>query len=356
MISGLFFISLLSFSYSQEPDPRQDLIEAGREERSIVSQIEEIDIALGTLREEKEQIKEETQTFETQKLEQAKKVALATLELESKKTDLNKTLRALYKLHKRGLARVVFGAESPIELRRRSSYLLSLVQLSTKKLDAYKLALSKREQEQKLLATTNQQLRSSQEKLLLKEQELEEKRLSKQYILTDVRQKRTRALQLLSEINRSRKNLQEQIPIPTKSSSTPFSSLYGKLPWPVQGTLIRRFGKQKNDVNQLVDNHGIDIEAPFGSPVRTVAAGKVILAEFIPAYGMTIAIQHDTYSTIYAHLNGLNVRKGQVVSPRTIIGYVGNTGLTDTTNRYILGFEIRKNRLPQDPLPWLTRR
>ena len=351
-----FFLGVLFSAFAQEPDPRQALIDAGREERSILEQIEEIDRTYSSIQQEKQTLQEDIQSFESQKTDQATRVAEATLELETKKDELNKTLRALYKLHRRGLARVVFGAESPVELRRRSSYLLSLVQLSTKKLNAYKEALSKQETAQNQLANTNQQLSSAQEKLLLKEQELEERKRSKQSILTDVRDKRARALQLLSEINRSRQNLQEQIPVPQKRSNISFSTLYGKLPWPVQGTLIRRFGKQKDSAKQLVDNHGIDIEAPFGSPVRAVASGQVILAEFIPAYGMTIAIQHDAHSTIYAHLNGLNVRKGQQVSTRTIIGYVGNTGLTDTTNRYILGFEIRKNRKPQDPLPWLSRR
>jgi len=347
---------LLSFALSQAPDPRQTLIEAGKEERSILSQIEDLDISLSALRAEKAELQNQTTAFENQKLEQSERVAKATIDLQEKKNDLNKTLRALYKLHKRGIARVVFGAESPIELRRRSSYLLSLIQLSTKKLDAYKDALSNQEQEQQTLSATKQQLNATQEQLLFKEQELEQLRSSKQTILTDVRQKRSTALKLLSEINRSQQNLQEQIPVPQNIQTSSFSSLYGKLPWPVQGKLIRRFGKQKDDQNRVVKNRGIDIEAPFGSPVRAVANGKIILAEFIPAYGMTIAIQHGNHSTIYSHLNGLNVRKGQTVSGGTTIGYVGNTGLTDTTNRYILGFEIRKSRVAKDPLPWLRRR
>jgi len=348
-----FFLHL---ALAQDPDPRQTLIEAGRQERSILSQIEDIDISLAALRTEKDDLQKKTQDFENQKIEQSENVAKATIELQEKKQDLNKTLRALYKLHKRGIARVVFGAESPVELRRRSSYLLSLIQLSTKKLNAYKVALNNQEKEQSSLAETKKQLSTTQEELLLKEQELEQMLQSKQKVLSDVRSKRSRALKLLSEINRSRQNLQEQIPVPKNVKTSSFSSLRGQLPWPVSGKLIRRFGKQKDEKNRIVESRGIDIEAPFGSSVRAVAGGKVILAEFIAAYGMTIAIQHDNHSTIYSHLNGLNVRKGQMVSSGSTIGYVGNTGLTDTTNRYILGFEIRKNRIAQDPLPWLKRR
>ena len=42
--------------------------------------------------------------------------------------------------------------------------------------------------------------------------------------------------------------------------------------------------------------------------------------------------------------------------PGSVIGLVGNTGLTDENNGYLLGFEIRYNRTPQDPLPWLMPR
>ncbi|MEC7983898.1 MAG: peptidoglycan DD-metalloendopeptidase family protein [Myxococcota bacterium] len=354
MIWLLLFLSV----FAQDPNPRQTLIEAGNEERSLLSQIQDLDLKLAALQEEREDLQDEYQQFKTQKEERAVLVANATKNLRRKKEELNQTLRALYKLHRRGLARIIFGAENPAEIRRRGAYLLSLIRLSTIKLNSYQEALNQQKQAQGALEQSNRDLSIANENILLKEQELNQQKEEKERFLANVRTKRQTALQLLSEINRSRKNLQEQIPY---QSSAPkkqnFKSLYGKLPWPVQGRLIRRFGKQFDQMTQQTINHlGIDIEADFGTPVRAVSGGKVMLSQFIPAYGQTVAVQHGAYSTIYAHLNGIKVRKGQYVKQGTVVGYVGNTGLTDMTNRYILSFEIRYNRKAQDPIPWLRRR
>jgi murein DD-endopeptidase MepM/ murein hydrolase activator NlpD len=81
----------------------------------------------------------------------------------------------------------------------------------------------------------------------------------------------------------------------------------------------------------------------------------VTLAQFIPAYGHTVAISHGSYSTIYAHLNGILVSQGQQIQTGSTIGQVGNTGLTDQNNQTLLTFEIRYNKTPQNPLPWLER-
>ena len=72
-------------------------------------------------------------------------------------------------------------------------------------------------------------------------------------------------------------------------------------------------------------------------------------------YGQTVAIQHGTYKTVYAHLAGIRVRQGQRVSQGDVIGLVGNTGLTDGQG-YVLTFEVRYNGTKQDPRQWLRPR
>ena len=71
--------------------------------------------------------------------------------------------------------------------------------------------------------------------------------------------------------------------------------MYGELPWPVNGTLFRRFGRQKDPITgESINSLGIDIQAPFGTPVRVVSNGVVSLAQFIPAYGQTVAVDHGS--------------------------------------------------------------
>ncbi len=98
-------------------------------------------------------------------------------------------------------------------------------------------------------------------------------------------------------------------------------------------------------------HHGVDFSARRGTPVRTVADGKILFAGWRKGgYGRMIEVTHDsTYSSRYAHLqraaqgirNGTSVHKGQV------IGYVGSTGLSTGAH---LHFELYQNHEYIDPL------
>ena len=66
----------------------------------------------------------------------------------------------------------------------------------------------------------------------------------------------------------------------------------GRLDWPVEGTIIYRFGKLVNPDNTSVTWHGIGIAAARGTPVKAVAAGTVAFAEPLSTYGNMIVIQH----------------------------------------------------------------
>ncbi|WP_417592457.1 M23 family metallopeptidase [Owenweeksia hongkongensis] len=75
-------------------------------------------------------------------------------------------------------------------------------------------------------------------------------------------------------------------------------------------------------------HNGMDFSAQIGTPVYATGDGKVIRADNrASGFGNHIRIDHGYgYTTVYAHLNEYNVRKGQKVKRGEIIGFVGNTG------------------------------
>lgn len=89
-----------------------------------------------------------------------------------------------------------------------------------------------------------------------------------------------------------------------------------------------RFGRRFHPVLKRQKLHaGVDYGAPTGTPVRAVANGRVTHAGWKGANGNLITIRHaNGYLTHYAHLSRVNVRAGQRVSKKDIIGKVGNTG------------------------------
>jgi len=125
------------------------------------------------------------------------------------------------------------------------------------------------------------------------------------------------------------------------------TSDYGKLDWPVEGTLVYTFGKDHWK--------GIGIGAPAGTPVKVVADGKVAYIRAIGTYGLSIFIDHGAGNyTIYGSLKVASVKEGQTVAKGDVIG---ETGVSDPDLPAHLHFEVRTGgRDAVDPMKWLRSR
>jgi murein DD-endopeptidase MepM/ murein hydrolase activator NlpD len=86
---------------------------------------------------------------------------------------------------------------------------------------------------------------------------------------------------------------------------------------------------------------GTDIGAPMGTPVLAAMPGRVMLADDMGGYGLTVALEHDNgmRQTLYAHMSELFVRPGDIVQQGTVIGRVGSTGASTGAH---LHFELRQ--------------
>ncbi len=118
---------------------------------------------------------------------------------------------------------------------------------------------------------------------------------------------------------------------------------------PVSGRITSGFGMRYHPILRKTKLHtGVDIAAPSGTPIRAAAAGTVIIAGWMDAYGYTVAIDHGGgVSTLYAHCSSVSVRVGQEVSQGQVIGRVGSTGWSTGPH---LHWEVRRNGQPVDPL------
>ena len=97
---------------------------------------------------------------------------------------------------------------------------------------------------------------------------------------------------------------------------------------------------------------GIDMVAPFGSPVFAADDGVVALVGATSTgYGHYVVIAHaGGFDTLYGHLSTALVSVGQVVTQGTPVGLEGSTG--NSTGAH-LHFELRVNQRPVDPTPYL---
>jgi murein DD-endopeptidase MepM/ murein hydrolase activator NlpD len=116
------------------------------------------------------------------------------------------------------------------------------------------------------------------------------------------------------------------------------------LAWPLFGPIGDPFGPRGNRFHA-----GIDIVAAVRTPVAAAASGRVSFAGFAPGgWGKLVVLTNANHvQTLYAHLSGILVRKGQTVSTGTRLGLVGMTG--DATGPH-LHFEVRLRGASVDPL------
>ena len=100
---------------------------------------------------------------------------------------------------------------------------------------------------------------------------------------------------------------------------------------------------------------GIDLLADAGTPVRASRSGKVRAAAQSKGMGNYIIIQDaGGFKTVYGHLHEIFVKNRHWVRQGQVIGTVGKTGNANkATMQAHLHFEIRKGKVPQDPLEYL---
>ena len=123
--------------------------------------------------------------------------------------------------------------------------------------------------------------------------------------------------------------------------------------WPTRGLLTSGFGVRVSPFTDTkVFHHGLDIDAPKGSPVRAAAGGKVIRCGFESLYGNIVVVDHGNgYRTFYAHLSERTVEAGDTVQRGDVIGKVGDSGRTTGPH---LHYEVHVNGLPVNPIRFMN--
>jgi murein DD-endopeptidase MepM/ murein hydrolase activator NlpD len=122
--------------------------------------------------------------------------------------------------------------------------------------------------------------------------------------------------------------------------------------WPIEGRVASSFGEREDPINGEGAFHsGIDIDAPYGTPVRAAGDGDVTGASMGSGYGRQVVINHGhDLLTVYGHLSAIAALPGQHVTRGEIIGYVGQSGRATGPH---LHYEVRIHNVPVNPHKYL---
>ena len=128
----------------------------------------------------------------------------------------------------------------------------------------------------------------------------------------------------------------------------PFSALRGKLRLPVRGELLSRFGSPRTEGGG--SSKGVFIRSTEGQQVLSIAAGRVVFADWMRGFGNLLIVDHgETYLSVYGNNEALLKQPGDAVAAGEPIATVGSTGGSAETGLY---FELRYLGKAFDPLRW----
>jgi septal ring factor EnvC (AmiA/AmiB activator) len=290
-------------------------------------------------------------------------------DLATARTQLADEIRAAYLLGRQGALQLLLNQRSPLQSARLLTYYgyysragaarLQRINADLAQLDALDAQLAQQQQS----LTGLQSLEQAQLRLL------DGARAQRERVLVSLNtrvQSREGQLQALQEQRTSLERLLEQLrqqaaarpaPIIPRGAAQPldlasaFGRLHGQLPWPVQGRVQASFGQQRASG---VAWDGVLIDTTRGSPVRSVAAGRVVYADWLPGLGLLLIVDHGAgYLSLYGHNDRLYRSVGASVAAGELIAAAGDTGGRPDPQLY---FEIRQDGRPIDPLPWFRAR
>ncbi len=222
-----------------------------------------------------------------------------------------------------------------------------------------------RKERQLALAKLDKDLSSRDQKLKARQQEQAQlERVLKTIEETLARQAREAEQQRQRELALAREEQARQQQADRRSSSPatgpvvssaggnfggPFAKAKGKLPWPVDGRLVARYGTPRGgDARTKWD--GVLIGASVGSQVRAVHGGRVVFADWLRGAGLLVILDHGNgYLSLYGHNQSLLRDAGDIVKAGDPIATVGTSGGQEAAALY---FAIRQQGRPTDPAQW----
>ncbi len=373
----------LPFLLSQQAEPPQDLsefekrlarinleIEALRKkiaaeekkEATLLSELDKITFAKTVIKNELTIYNLQMEKISQELADLRKNIAALRERLEREREAIKQTLITLYKYGKFGFFQLLLEAENMNALFTESKHLGLLAGYQQEIITAFQSTLAELG-----AAEAAQEAKRAEYGGLIKDadqkkQELEAQEAKSRALIREIQRNKKTFEQALQEQTERAEQLQslmnklasQEIVLPFRF--VPLYEKKGKLPWPMDGKIITRFGLERHpQFNTITMNNGIEIAPPQDARiVRSIHPGKVIYTDYFQGYGNLLIVDHGlNFYSLYGHCAEFLVNKGDLVRSEQPIAIAGDSGSLKGLSLY---FEIRSKAKPLDPLQWLKRR
>jgi len=280
-------------------------------------------------------------------------------QLGNQRTILSEQMRSAYSMGHQQNLKMLLNQQDPAQAGRTQEYFNYLNRARAQQIDDFLQTIEQKKSTEsalkQTLVTQNKLLTSQKDK----KRKRQRQRLQRKKLLAELSNKIKNQENTLSSLENSRgrienllKSLGELLAdIPTSpTEKQPFVSQKGKLPWPVKGRFLGRFGQSKN-YGDLKWN-GVLIKADFGTPIQVISHGRVAFSDWLQGFGFITIIDHsDGYMSLYGHSESLLKQTGDWVIAGDVIATAGDSGGQPQSGVY---FEIRSRGKPVNPSKWCS--
>jgi septal ring factor EnvC (AmiA/AmiB activator) len=322
----------------------QTLREAEVSESKVRRKLQQIDADLAGARSRLEELKREADETE--------------LELSRHRGELERQLRLAYAAGRDDWLRTVLSQRDPVSIGRQMVYYSYFAQQRSGLMADVRSQLDALAENAAAVRVEQERLTELQAAQKTRLEELSEARQSRRLALARIDKKIGSQNDRLERLRVEAEDLESLVAELTRlfgemsiGDATAFADMKGKMEWPTDGRLIRKFGQPKADGRMRWD--GVLLANDSGSEVVAVHHGRVVYSDWLPGMGLLVVLEHgDGYLSLYGHNQDLIMEVGEWVTSGTVIAHVGDSGGQSLPGLY---FEIRRNGSPVNPGQWVGR-
>ncbi len=287
-----------------------------------------------------------------------REVAGQQARIDANRSELARQLRAAYASSRDGYLKLLLSTDDPLQLGRVLTYHRYLQAARRQELEAATAELQRLAGLERRLAAETSRVAELRDQELAAQRELAAARRERATALAAIEARVAASGQELSRLQADAEALERLLARlrdaladvkDLRFDQRPFTASRGRLAWPLQGALLARFGEERG-LGEMRWS-GVLIAAKPGDPVRAVARGRVVFADWLRGFGLLLIVDHgDGFMTLYGHNEAIYKENGDWVQTGDVVAAVGAGGTRRAPGLY---FEVRSRGEPVDPLLWL---
>ena len=348
----------------------------------IKSQLQATQAQLDQTEKAQNDIEDRIEAIEAQQSDLEKQTTQLADEIEHLKAQIDDSLSMAYLLGNQAPISTLLSHDDALSSERYLYYIKTLVAQSIGQLKALKHTEQAQEENKKALENTQAELNQAEMQLAAALAEHRTQLAAQNLLLLTLSQRADAQSRRLAELLAQKKELDTQIaalnaqaakdraeqdrrrieahqrksasPADDTDESSSQSTASGEVVQggiPITGRILRPYGAPIAEGDMR--SQGILFFAPSGTPVRSVASGKVVFADSMKGWGNLVILRHaNGYLSLYAHNSELKVQTGMRVKQGTVLGLSGQIDGRETG----MYFEVRKGNDTINPLRWAPYR